>query len=72
MIRTENKILKKNFNEDNDPDKQKTNKNDGIGSVGSKDAHKYNNKTIQRIINSKDNKKKQEEIKTTNGNSTKN
>merc|ERR1712029_398238 len=53
---------KESIKEDNDPDKQKTNKNDGIGSAGNKD----NNKTTEKIINSKDKEKKQEEIKTIN------
>lgn len=65
------KILNEIINDDNDSDKQKTNKNDGIDNVGSKDTHKDNNKTKDKIVNSKDNKKNQEEIKTTNGNNTK-
>ena len=58
---------KESIKEDNDPDKQKTNKNEGIGSAGNKD----NNKTTEKIINSKDNEKRQEEIKTMNRNNNK-
>ena len=59
---------KESINKDNDSDKQKTNKNTDIGSVGSKDTHKDNNIIIEKIINSKDNNKKQEENKTLNRN----
>ena len=58
---------KGSINGDNDPDKQKTSKNDGIDSTGSK----YNNKTIEKVLNSKDNNNKQEEIKTMNRNNNK-
>ena len=58
---------KGSINEDNDPDKQKTSKNDGICNTGSKD----NSITIEKVLNSKDNNNKQEEIKTTNRNNNK-
>ena len=58
---------KESTNEYKNSNKQKTNKNDGIGKAGSKDK----NKTIEKIINIKDNKERQEEIKTTNTNNNK-
>ena len=59
--------LDKLLNEEIEKPAQKNNKNDGIGSAERKD----NNKTIDKIVNIKDNKEKQEEIKTTNINNNK-
>merc|ERR1712014_531364 len=42
---------KESIKEDNDPDKQKTNKNEGIGSAGNKDKKQEEIKTMNRNNN---------------------